>query len=64
MINVLRHLDALEQIDSFLPPIPFSPIEYIKLMGKKKQRSSRKGTKEKDLSACVLKMKADAWDPW
>ncbi|MGZ5030844.1 MAG: helix-turn-helix domain-containing protein [Methylobacter sp.] len=64
MINVLRHLDALDQIESFLPPVTISPIEVIKLLGKKRQRASRNGAKEKNLSACVRKMNADGWEPW
>lgn len=39
MIAALRALNALEQLDNFLPPIPPSPLEQLKMRGKQRQRA-------------------------
>jgi transcriptional regulator with XRE-family HTH domain len=39
MIAALRALDALEQLDNFLPAKPPSPLEQLKLRGKQRQRA-------------------------
>lgn len=44
IIGILRILGKLENLDSFLPPAPFSPIELLKLEGKKRQRAGSKKT--------------------
>ncbi len=47
MIAALRALNALEQLDSFLPEPPPSPLEQLKLQGKQRQRArSRQYPKE------------------
>ena len=39
MISALRVLDALDQLDNFLPTPSPSPLEQLKLQGKKRQRA-------------------------
>lgn len=39
IIGILRVLGKLDQVDQFLPPTPFSPMERLKLEGKKRQRA-------------------------
>ena len=39
MIAALRALNALEQLDSFLPAAPPSPLVQLKLQGKQRQRA-------------------------
>ena len=41
VIGVLRVLNCLELVDRFIPDTPFSPMELMKLKGKKRQRASR-----------------------
>ena len=41
LIGMLRALGELDQLDSLLPERPFSPVERMKLEGKKRQRASR-----------------------
>ena len=40
MIAVLRELDGLDQLDSFIPEISISPIQLAKMQGKLRQRAS------------------------
>ena len=40
IIGILRVLGKLENVDGFLPELPFSPIELLKLEGKKRQRAT------------------------
>ena len=40
LIQVLRVLDALDEIDSFLPDPGISPLQLAKLRGKERQRAS------------------------
>ena len=42
LIAVLRELQALEQLDNFIPEINISPIQLAKSRGKTRQRASRK----------------------
>jgi transcriptional regulator with XRE-family HTH domain len=39
MIAALRALNALQQLDNFLPAAPPSPLEQLKLRGKQRQRA-------------------------
>lgn len=39
MIAALRALNALQQLDNFLPATPPSPLEQLKLRGKQRQRA-------------------------
>jgi transcriptional regulator with XRE-family HTH domain len=39
MIAAMRVLDCLDQLDSFLPPPQPSPLQQLKLQGKKRQRA-------------------------
>jgi len=39
MVAALRALNALEQLDNFLPATPPSPLEQLKLRGKQRQRA-------------------------
>lgn len=51
LIAVLRELDALDEINSFIPEIAISPIEVLKTQGKKRQRASTgKHDKESEAS--------------
>jgi len=47
LIQVLRALDGLEELDAFVPDPGLSPLELAKLKGKQRQRASR-STPEKD----------------
>ena len=40
VIAILRGLNCLHNLDSFLPQIGYSPMEMAKLNGKKRQRAS------------------------
>jgi len=42
LIRILRVLDALEELESFLPEAEPSPLQLAKLQGKQRQRASRK----------------------
>lgn len=39
MVAALRALNALEQLDNFLPAMPPSPLEQLKQRGKQRQRA-------------------------
>lgn len=39
MVAALRALNALEQLENFLPAKPPSPLEQLKLRGKQRQRA-------------------------
>jgi transcriptional regulator with XRE-family HTH domain len=41
LIQIMRALDALEEIDSFLPEPGISPLELAKLKGKERRRASK-----------------------
>ncbi|MFQ5344706.1 MAG: helix-turn-helix domain-containing protein [Mariprofundus sp.] len=47
LIAVLRELDALNELDAFIPDVEVSPIEMLKSQGKKRQRASG-GKQDKD----------------
>ena len=40
LIGVLRELDALTELDSFIPEVTVSPIEMLKTQGKQRKRAS------------------------
>ncbi len=44
IIAILRALGRLDLMENFIPETPFSPIEQLKLQGKKRQRASRKNS--------------------
>ena len=39
MLAVLREFSALEELNSFIAPVEISPIQYIKMQGKKRLRA-------------------------
>ena len=41
LIQILRALDALEALDTFLPEPGLSPLQLAKLKGRQRQRASR-----------------------
>ena len=43
-IPIMMALNLTEQLDLFLPPQPISPIQLMKLQGKKRQRASGQRT--------------------
>ena len=43
LIRVLRVLDLLQNIDALIPPTVPSPIQQLRLSGKRRERASRKG---------------------
>ncbi len=45
-INILRGLDSLDELDSFLPEVDISPIDLAKLKGRVRQRASSSRPKE------------------
>ncbi len=46
LIAVLRELGALEQLDSFIPEPPISPVQLAKLQGRRRERASGRRLKE------------------
>lgn len=44
MIAVLRVLDHLELVDTFIPESTFSPLELVKMRGKQRLRASGRRT--------------------
>jgi len=40
MIAILRELDALDNLEAFLPDPGISPLQIVKMRGKKRQRAS------------------------
>lgn len=40
VIAVLRELGALDQLDSFIPPPPISPLQLVRMQGKKRARAT------------------------
>ena len=46
LIAVLRELKALDQLNHFIPEVEVSPLQLVRMQGKKRQRAS--GKKEKD----------------
>lgn len=45
-IAALRALNALHQLENFIPETPYSPIEQLKLRGKQRQRARTMKTEE------------------
>ena len=43
LVQVLRALGALEELDGFLPDPGLSPLELAKMKGRPRQRASRRG---------------------
>lgn len=48
VVSVLVALDMIEQIQNFVPEQEISPLQLVKLQGKKRQRAS--GSREQDVS--------------
>jgi len=49
LIAVLRELDALAELDAFIPEVELSPIEILKRQGKQRQRASGAKPDEQDV---------------
>lgn len=49
VIAVLRALGQLELIEDFIPDTVFSPIEQLKMKGKRRRRASRTQTDDSDI---------------
>jgi len=43
LVQILRALDALDEMDSFLPDPGISPLQLAKMKGKERRRASRQG---------------------
>ena len=50
LIGVMRVLKCLEQVNDFIPETPFSPMELLKLKGRKRQRASRQSVLAKPVN--------------
>ena len=50
LIEILRALKKLDQLDAFLPDPGISPLQLAKLRGHERQRASGRRTKDKDLN--------------
>ena len=50
VIATLRVLGQLQQFENFLPDSTFSPIEMLKMKGKKRQRAGRSDKVDKNLN--------------
>ena len=53
IIGIMRVLGRLENLEKFLPEVPFSPIELLKLEGKKRQRAARRSAGDRSLETGV-----------
>lgn len=42
LVAVVREMGALDSLDAFIPPVQVSPLQLVKLKGKKRQRASGK----------------------
>ena len=40
VVRLMRAMNIADQLDSFLPPVPVSPLQLAKLAGKKRRRAS------------------------
>jgi putative transcriptional regulator len=47
LVKVLRSLDLIDQLDSFLPRPGISPVQLAKFRGNERLRASRPGKKQK-----------------
>lgn len=47
LIQILRALEALEGLDTFLPDPGISPIQLARMKGRERRRASRKGGADK-----------------
>ncbi len=47
VIAVLRELDALEQLDSFIPDDTISPLQLAKMQGKQRERASGRRARQR-----------------
>lgn len=45
LVKLMRAMNIADQLDSFLPPVPISPIQLAQLAGKERRRAS--GTSSK-----------------
>ena len=50
IIAALRALDQLDLVEYFIPEMPFSPMEKLKLKGKQRKRASGKGADSENSS--------------
>lgn len=48
LVQILRALKALEELDSFLPDQGISPLQLAKMKGKERRRASPQTTKSKE----------------
>lgn len=48
IIAVLRELDALQQLDNFIPEVTISPLQLAKMQGQVRQRASGERSKATD----------------
>jgi len=46
LIAVLRQLNALDHLNNFIPEVSISPLQLLKLRGKKRERASGKRVKD------------------
>jgi transcriptional regulator with XRE-family HTH domain len=44
LVQILRALNALEELDSFLPDPGISPLQLAKMKGKERRRATRRPT--------------------
>lgn len=54
LIAILQALNLVDQLNLFLPEMPFSPIQLLKLRGKTRQRASGKNEKSKNTDVKTL----------
>lgn len=47
-IAILRCLNSLDAIDSFIPPVEISPLQLAKLKGRERQRAYKKNEVRED----------------
>lgn len=48
LIAVLRELDALDQLDSFIPEVSISPMQIAKMQGKVRKRAAGNRLKKQE----------------
>lgn len=47
LIRILRALQLLENLDTLIPELTVSPVQQLKMQGKRRQRASSKSSKSK-----------------
>lgn len=61
VIAVLRALDRLDLLENFIPETAFSPMEQLKMKGKRRRRASGEGIKRESETQATNNNKGLDW---